>query len=654
MTDATAMPTDAEAYRRMAFIRAFEDTALRWSHDGLIAGSIHLCFGQEAIPVGAAAVLRPEDRVLATYRGHGWALALGADPVAAFAEVAQRSGGLNGGRAGSPLLSAPEQGFLGENSIVGAGNPIATGVAIAQQRLGTGGVVLSAFGDGAMNQGATSEALAFAVARDLPVVFVCENNGWSEMTPTASTVRGELVDRARAFGLRAEVVDGCDPLAVATAVGAALDHARGGGGPVFLECRTVRLSGHYNRDIEHYRPKSDAEAARAREPLARMRLEGRVPAAEAEAAIQAASEQMAAVAATVAAMPEPDPATALEHLTADVPVPGDWGPATSRELTLQRAVNAALRDELATRPEVVVYGEDVGFAGGIFGVSRGLQKDFGAERVFDTPISESAILGSAVGAAMSGLRPVVEIMWADFSFVALDQIVNQAANVRYVNRGRLSAPLVIRTQQGITDGACAQHSQSIEALLAHVPGIKVGLVATAQDGYRMTRAAVADPDPVVLIEHRALYQVPGAVETGGPAETVGGARLHREGGDAAVITWGAMLPRALEAAERLAAEGIEVSVLDLRWLRPLDDEAIADRVARSSGRILVLHEDTTTGGFGAEIAARIAERHFDALAVPVRRIGTADIRMPSAPALQHALVPGTEEVVAALRALSRP
>lgn len=644
--------TAQEAFCRMAFIRAFEQTAQNWSRDGLIAGSIHLCFGQEAIPVGAAAALRPHDRVIATYRGHGWALALGADPTATFAEVAQKAGGLNGGRAGSPLLSDPTHGFMGETSIVGAGSTIATGIALSQKRLGTDGVAVAVFGDGAMNQGATNEALAFAVAHRLPVIFVCENNEWSEMTPTASMVRGELVDRARAFGMRAEVVDGCDPLAVERAVADAAGTARAGGGPVFLECRTVRLSGHYNRDIQHYRPQEDLDSARLREPLARMRREGRVPAEAADAALADADARMAAIAEAVSRMPDPDPTTALDHLSASEPA-ADWGLAKSTDMNLQRALNSALNDELDSRPEMVVYGEDVGVAGGIFGVSRSLQKRFGPDRVFDTPIAENAILGSALGAALTGLRPVVEIMWADFAYVALDQIVNQASNVRYINQGLLAAPLVVRMQQGVTDGACAQHAQSIEAVLSHVPGIKVGLVATPQDGYRMLRAAIADPDPVVIIEHRGLYQVTGQVTTGGPGEAVGGARLHREGTHAAIITWGATLPTALEAADALSADGIDVAVLDLRWLRPLDDAAIAEVVARAAGRVLVLHEDVKTGGFGAEIAARITEQHFAVLTAPVARLATPDVRIPAAPALQHALVPDAAAVSAAVQRLIR-
>ena len=653
----TSSLSPADAYRRMAFIRCFEQQALELSKAGLVQGSIHLCLGQEAIPVGAVAALQPQDRVLATYRGHGWALACGTDATALMAEIAQRAGGTNGGRGGSPLLSDPDRGFLGENSIVGAGVPIAAGVALAARVRGDRRVVLVSFGDGAMNQGATTEGMVFAAMRNLPVIFLCENNGWSEMTPISRTTRGaDLAQRGLGLGIASQVVDGTDPFAVAHAVAEAAELCRGGAGPVLLECKVHRLSGHYNRDIQHYRPKDDIEAAAAADPLPRLvdraLGEGLLTDDDIDAIDEAIDRELLNVVDKVRAMPPPDPATAQSHVYAE-PVGSRAGgePEPSTTLSYQRAVNLALRTELAARDDVLFYGEDVGEAGGIFGVSRGLRKEFGDDRVFDTPIAEAAILGSAVGAAIEGLRPVVEIMWADFVFVALDQIINQAANVRYVSRSRLSAPLTIRMQQGVTPGSCAQHSQSVEALLAHIPGVKVGLPTTPQDAYSMTRAAIADPDPTVLIESRTLYQVEGEVAAGGPVEPAAGARRRRTGSDLAIITWGALTPIVLTAADLLQDEGYSATVVDLRWLRPLDDEALAAAVRDGSGRVLVAHEDVVTGGFGAEIAARITERHFEQLAGPVVRIGTPDVRIPSAPALQTALVPDVHAVVEAARAL---
>lgn len=649
-----------EAYRRMAVIRAFETRAIELGAEGVAIGSIHTCHGQEAIPVGAMAALTERDRVVPTYRGHGWAIACGVPLEQVLGEIAQRAGGVNGGRAGSPLMFAPEHGLLGENSIVGAGVPIAAGAAMAARVQGEDRVVVASIGDGAMNQGSVHEALVFAAGRDLPLVVVCENNGWSEMTPIASIVRvGDLAERAAGYGIAAEVVDGCDPLAVQAAMARAAERARAGAGPVLLECKTVRLAGHYNRDPEHYRPKPDAAAAAEAEPLVRMRRElteaGSVPAATFDAVDAEAQALVDAATEAVRAMAEPEPATAAAHVYAAPAAPGAapavLGTDATEEFTYVKAVNAALRADLADRPEVLVYGEDVGQAGGIFGVTRGLQEEFGADRVFDTPIAESAILGSAVGAAMEGLRPVVEIMWADFLLVALDQLFNQAANVRYVTSGALQAPLVVRTQQGATPGSCAQHSQSLEALIAHVPGLRIGLPATPQDAYAMLRAAIADPDPVMVVEARSLYQQKGPVALSGPVEAVGGARVRREGADVVLLTWGAMLHQVSRAAEQLAEAGIEATVVDLRWLSPLDDETIERVVRASRGRVLVVHEANVTGGFGAEVAARIQERHFDWLDAPVARLGTPDVRIPSAPSLQRALLPDAARIADVARAL---
>ncbi|MCB1486072.1 MAG: dehydrogenase [Bauldia sp.] len=645
-----------EALRRVAFIRAFEAKALELSQTKppVVVGSVHLCAGHEAIAFGTVAGLRDDDRIIATYRGHGWAVASGLDPAGLMAEICHRQSGLDGGRGGSAYMMAPDHRFIGENSIVGAGVPIACGVAMAEAARDR--VVVVSIGDGAMSQGAVHEGLVFAAARDLPIILVCENNDWSELTPTRELLRiDRLAQRARAYGIPGVTIDGTDPIAVRDTIAAAADHARTGKGPTLVEAKVPRLWGHYNRDIEHYRPKDDKRAAEARDPLLqlgqRLVASGRLTDSEVAALVQEQNDAIDAIAAQVVAAPEPDPSSATQHVVAlpDAVAPEPVTGAEPRDMTFIEAVNTALRDLLERDERTLLYGEDVGKAGGIFGASRYLQRDFGADRVFDTPIAESAILGSAVGAALSGLRPVVEIMWADFMLVALDQLINQAANVRYLTEGRASVPLVVRTQQGATPGSCAQHSQSLEALLAHIPGLKVALPATQQDAYDLLRAAHADPDPCIVIEARGLYQTRGPVVTGGPIQPAAGARLHREGPAAVVITWGTMVAQALAAADTLAAEGHDITVLDLRWLSPVDDEAIAAAVRMANGRVIVAHEAVRTGGFGAEIAARIHENCADDLRTPVRRVTTPDVRMPASPVLQRALVPSAATIVAAVR-----
>lgn len=650
-------PTELlDAYRSMVTIRRFEERVLELRRADVFAGSIHLCAGQEAVPVGALAALDRDDRVVATYRGHGWALACGVPLERLMAEVCQRATGVNGGRGGSAHLMAPEFGLLGENSIVGGGMPIGAGAALAAQVAETGRVVAVSIGDGATSQGATHEALVFAAYRRLPLIVVCENNGWSEMTPITRIVPvRDLSARMAGLGIDGASVDGNDPIAVRDAVADAAARARAGDGPTFIEARCHRLWAHYNGDPEHYRPAADRDAAEVADPIAslRTRLAEAGVAESGLAALEREAGELVDAAAREAEMaPTPDPTGARAHVNVAPAAAADTGePSEERELTYAKAVNEALRRELAARPEVLVYGEDVGHAGGIFGVTRTLQEEFGERRVFDMPIAEAAILGSAVGAALEGLRPVVEIMWADFMLVALDQLINQAANVRYVSGGRHGAPLVVRTQQGATPGSCAQHSQSLEALLAHIPGLRVGVPSTPRDAHSMLRAAVADEDPVVLFEARALYQRKQVVRLGGRREAVGGARVRREGGDLTIFSWGPTVPSAEKAADALAGRGIEATVVDLRWLAPLDDQAIAAAVERTN-RVLVAHEANLTGGFGAEIAARIAERHFGDLDAPVRRVGAPDVRIPPTPALQGALLPSAASIERAAERLA--
>jgi len=650
--------------RDIAFIRAFEAQVqgLSTSNPPGLLGSTHLCAGQEAVPLGAIAALQPDDQVIATYRGHGWALAAGLDPHAVLAEICQKQTGVNGGRGGSAYFMAPWTRFIGENSIVGAGTTIACGVALANLLQESSRLVIVSIGDGALNQGSVHEAMAFAAVKSLPVVFVIENNGWSELTATSDMFRiSRLAQRAAGYGIPSATALGHDPFTVRDTVAAAAERARQGRGPTVLEFVVPRLWGHYNRDIEHYRSAADRAAAAARDPLRllsqRLVEAGAESAASAEAIVAAQKEAVEAMAAAVLRDPDPDPRSARDAVIASGDPPSAAGDAPrvieTRELKYIEAVNLALRRELESDPRAVVFGEDVGKSGGIFQAARFLQRDFGAKRVFDTPIAENAILGAAVGGALAGLRPIAEIMWADFIFVAIDQLINQASNVRYVTGGRASVPLVVRTQQGVTPGSCAQHSQSIEALLAHVPGLKVAIPSCAGDAYALLRAAAADPDPVIVIEARGLYQAVGPVEITDRPEAVGRAKLRRQGADALLVSWGAMVGSCLEAARTLELEGIDVAVLDLRWIAPLDEAALLAAARLARGRVVIVHEAVRTGGFGAELMARLIEAGASEPAT-LRRVTTPDVRMPASPALQRALVPGSPAIAEAVREVMTP
>ena len=317
------------------------------------------------------------------------------------------------------------------------------------------------------------------------------------------------------------------------------------------------------------------------------------------------------------------------------------------EMKTMAAVALALRDAMAHDPRVVVMGEDIGAPGGSFKATRGLLEEFGPQRVIDTPISEASIVSAAVGAALSGLRPVVEIMFMGFVTLAMDAMVNQAAKARFMFGGQCSVPMVLRTPHGGGLNAGPQHSQCLEAWLAHVPGLKVVCPATPGDAYALLRAAIRDPDPVVFVEHKGLYGSKGLVDRAATAE-IGSARIVRPGRDATVVTYGATVAAALEAARQLAAEGVEVEVIDLRSLQPWDRVTVLASLARTH-RAVVAHEAVQAFGVGAEIAATLADEGFDHLDAPVLRVGAPFMPVPFAKSLEQGYNVGAAGIVAALR-----
>jgi pyruvate/2-oxoglutarate/acetoin dehydrogenase E1 component len=313
------------------------------------------------------------------------------------------------------------------------------------------------------------------------------------------------------------------------------------------------------------------------------------------------------------------------------------------------AIREGIASEMRADPTVFLMGIDVGAGGGIFAVTRGLYEEFGPDRVRDTPISELAFIGAAVGAAAKGVRPVVELMFMDFLGVCFDALLNQAAKLRYMTGGLLELPLVIRTQTGAGRSSGAQHSQSLEVMVSHVPGLKVVLPATVDDAYTLMRAAIRDPNPVVYIENRRLYGRRGLLaDRDASPLPLDRARVLRAGGDVTVVAWSRMVEVSLQAADRLAEEGIALEVVDLRSLVPLDIETIVDSVRRT-GRAVVVHEAVLPFGAGAEVAAQITELAFDVLRAPVARVGAPPVPMPFSPPLESVCIPDPDDVVAAVR-----
>jgi pyruvate dehydrogenase E1 component beta subunit len=315
---------------------------------------------------------------------------------------------------------------------------------------------------------------------------------------------------------------------------------------------------------------------------------------------------------------------------------------------MREAINEALHEEMARDESVFVLGEDIGAAGGVFKITAGLHDQFGSNRVRDTPIAEAGIVGLAVGAAMTGLRPVVEIMFNDFLPLAGDQIVNQAAKLRYMTAGQAKIPLVIRTAMGAGRRAAAQHSQSLQAWLCHIPGLKVVMPSTPEDAKGLLKTAIRDDNPVIYLEDKMTYNQKGTVPAHDYTTPFGQARIHREGQAATIICTSSMLIPTLEAADRLAAEGISVEVIDPRSLSPLDEETLVQSAIKT-GHVLVVDEGYQSFGVTAEIAARVMKGAFDYLDEPVRRLGAADVPVPFAPSLEDATIPSADQIVEIVR-----
>ncbi len=320
--------------------------------------------------------------------------------------------------------------------------------------------------------------------------------------------------------------------------------------------------------------------------------------------------------------------------------------------SLIEAVNAALAEELERDPSVILLGEDVGMHGGVFRATDGLQKRFGPQRVIDTPIAELGIAGVAIGAAMNGLRPVAEIQFADYIHPAYDQIVNEAAKIRYRSNGAFECPIVVRAPFGAGVHGGLYHSQSVEALFYHVPGLKVVIPSTPYDCKGLLKAAIRDPDPVLFFEHKKSYRRwKGEVPDGDYTVPLSQADVKREGKHISVITYGIGVHYALEAAERIDREGVSVEVVDLRTLAPMDKATIGRSISKMN-KVLIVHEDNKTGGVGAEIAATIAEEYFEQLDGPILRVAAADAHLPYAPSLEEAIIPNVDDVLDALRRLA--
>jgi 2-oxoisovalerate dehydrogenase E1 component len=644
-------------WRQMLLIRRCEEQLAKSHQRGLIHGACHTYVGQEAIAVGVCAHLRREDVVFSTHRGHGHALAKGVPPEQLLAELFGRANGCSHGRGGSMHLFAPEVGLMGTSGIVAPCILQAAGAAYSFKLLKTDQVAVAFFGDGAVNNGAFHEGLNMAGIWKLPVLFVCENNQFATEVPFASSAANPAVaSRGGSYGLPGHLVDGNDVVAVLGAAGEAIRRARGGGGATLLECRTYRTRAHAEGMGDFtYRTRDEVEEWKKRCPIRHLRqllVSDRTATTTELDALEVEVQRLIEDAQAVAENgPWPDPASATAHVYAEPRTLKATPPVADRELSFRQATLEALTEEMARDSTIFVLGEGIGQRGGNFQTTTGLYQKYGPVRLCDTPICERGFVGLACGAAMTGTRPVVDFMFADFVLDGLGEIINQIAKMQYMSSGRLQMPLLLRGCVGIGHSAATHHSGSYYSLFAHVPGLRVVVPSTPYDAKGLLTHALRCHDPVVFLEHRNLLSLKGPVPPEDYEIPFGQAAVVRAGRDVTVVALAAMVHQTLQVYDSLTRDGIRVELIDPRTIAPLDVATIRASV-RKTGRLLIVDEAFGPCGIGAEIASQVADHSFDDLDAPIRRLNGLHTPTPYSPPLEQAVVPGADAIAQAIRDLA--
>jgi 2-oxoisovalerate dehydrogenase E1 component len=702
-----------EVYRLMYLSRCIDDREILLKRQQKIYFQISGA-GHEALQVGAALSMRAGyDWFFPYYRDRALCLALGVTPTEMFLQaVGAASDPASGGRqmpahwSSRPLhivstSSSTATQLLHAVGCAEAGryfsrHPEAAAKAEGDYRafqdvaFHSDEVVFTSLGEGSTSQGEFWEALNTASNRKLPVVFCVEDNGYAISVPVEVNTPGGNISRlvANFPNFHFAEVDGTDAEACLRAFEAAVAHCRAGLGPAFVHGHCVRPYSHSLSDDDRlYRATPEREADALRDPLAKMQMrllregiltEEQIDALEKQLDREAAEAAESALAAPLPKVSEiarhvysedldpTSPAFATEHALA--PGAAGGGKTASQKgaapRTMADLINACLYDEMRRDPRIVVYGEDVADAsreealaevkgkGGVFKLTAGLQSEFGSERVFNSPLAEANIVGRAVGYALRGMKPVVEIQFFDYIWPAIHQIHNELALMRWRSNGAWASPAVIRVPiGGYLTGGAIYHSQSGESVFTHTPGLRVIFPSNALDANGLLRTAIRCDDPVLFLEHKRLYrETHDRAPYPGPEYAIpfGKARIVRPGSHITLVTYGAIVPRAIQAAQQAQRlHGIEVELIDLRSLNPYDWEAIAQSIRKTS-RVIVAHEDMISWGYGAEIAARIGEELFDSLDAPVRRIGSMDTFVAYQPVLEDAILPQPETILKAI------
>ncbi len=658
-------------YRNMLLSRRVDERAWTLQRQGKAAFAVS-AQGHEGTQVGFASAMADDDILCPYYRDMAAVLARGMSPKDILLGVLAKADDPSSGAKQMPShWGSKRLGIITGSSPIATQLPHGVGIAYARKLRNQPGVVLCSFGEGGTSKGDFHEALNFAGIHKLPVVFVCENNGYAISVPLSKqSAVADLSLRAIGYNMPGLAVDGQNVLDVYSVTSDALARARNGQGPTLIEARTYRYLGHTSDDNDKaYRSAQEVAAWRKHDPIdrmAQMLISERVLTEKLATEIdESVTAEVALAAKEAAAAPDPEPADAYLHVYAQPIVAepvsarvsakgGPPAPGADQEpkVNLITAIHDTLAEILEKDDRTVILGEDIGVRGGVFGCTEGLAAKFGDDRVFDTPLAESLIIGAAIGMALDGLRPIAEIQFIDFIHSAFDQILSEAAKIHYRSNGDFNCPIVIRTPYGGGIHGALYHSQCIEALFCHVPGLKVVAPSTPMDAVGLLRSAIADPDPVMFLEHKKCYRaITGFIPEGDWSIPIGQGEIVCPGTDVTVATYGMMRHHSVAAAETLAQEGISCEVIDLRTLYPLDYELVGESVSRT-GRLIVVHEANRTGGLGGELAAEIGERFFWSLDAPILRLAIADVpALPYAPALEHEILFGPDKIAASIRQL---
>jgi 2-oxoisovalerate dehydrogenase E1 component len=636
-----------ELYRSILLPRMIEEKMLNLLRQGKLSKWFS-GIGQEAIAVGVASALEPDDFILPMHRNLGVFTTRGVDLDRLFHQLLGKEGGFTKGRDRTFHFGTLPHRIVGMISHLAAMLPVADGLALAAVLRGEKRVAAAFTGDGSTSEGDFHEALNLAAVWKLPVLFIVENNQYGLSTPTSEQYAcKDIADKAVGYGMEGRVVDGNDLLAVCDAVSDAAAAARAGSGPTLLEFKTFRMRGHEEASGTAYVPKKLFEEWARKDPVARYEkhlIERRVLSASESAAVRA--EFKATIDDLVdAALALPDPDSTAERELADVYAPSQLVPAeppeAQRSAAPERryvdAVKDGLREAMLRDPRVILLGQDIAEYGGVFKCTEGLAAEFGKARVRNTPIIESGAVGAAMGLALDGFVPMLEMQFGDFVTCGFNQIVNNLAKTYYRWGARL--PVVLRLPVGGGVGAGPFHSQNMEAWFTQVAGLKVVAPATPYDVKGLLLSCFEDGNPMLFLEHKGLYRAAkGPVPDGYYTVPLGKARIVREGTDATVVTYGVGAVWAAQAAETLRSEGFEIEVIDLRTLLPWDTATVFASVRKTS-KALVLHEAPVAGGFGAEIAATLSRECFRDLDAPIERVGGLDMPVPFSKALEEIFMP---------------